>query len=184
MGLGTPKLHSFDPSFLDSHEEAFANHQAPRLGIPKGCLVLGFLKLEHREASSGAPRFFFRCAPRPNASRFVDYVLGIVNANCAVRVVEAPGDHVEGVTELPCPPESPLPNTQVEGALLAIEESVEATPTPLEGKEASATQSVERPEARTQPSMATPTEEDTRPKVLIHGEWRKVPDGYPRDASG
>ena len=33
--------------------------------------------------------------------------------------------------------------------------------------------------------MATPTEEeDTRPKVLIRGEWRKVPDGYPADASG
>ena len=26
LGLGTPKLHSFDPSFLDGHEEAFANH--------------------------------------------------------------------------------------------------------------------------------------------------------------
>ena len=33
-------------------------------------------------------------------------------------------------------------------------------------------------------SMATPTEEDTRPKVLIRGQWRKVPDGYPTDASG
>ena len=32
--------------------------------------------------------------------------------------------------------------------------------------------------------MATPTDEDTRPKVLILGEWRKVPDGYPGDASG
>ena len=33
--------------------------------------------------------------------------------------------------------------------------------------------------------MATPTEEeDTRPKVLIYGEWRNVPDGYPADASG
>ena len=32
--------------------------------------------------------------------------------------------------------------------------------------------------------MATPTEHNTRPKVLIRGEWRKVPDGYPRDASG
>ena len=32
--------------------------------------------------------------------------------------------------------------------------------------------------------MATPTEEDTRPKVLIRGEWRKVLDGYSRDASG
>ena len=31
--------------------------------------------------------------------------------------------------------------------------------------------------------MATPTKEDTRLKVLICGEWRKVPDGYPRDAS-
>ena len=31
--------------------------------------------------------------------------------------------------------------------------------------------------------MATPTEEDTHSKVLIYGEWRKVPDGYPRDAS-
>ena len=32
--------------------------------------------------------------------------------------------------------------------------------------------------------MATPTEEETYPKVLICGQWRKVPDGYPRDASG
>ena len=32
--------------------------------------------------------------------------------------------------------------------------------------------------------MATPTDEDTRPKVLIYGEWRKVPDGYPKDGSG
>ena len=31
--------------------------------------------------------------------------------------------------------------------------------------------------------MATSTEEDTRPKVLIRGQWRKVRDGYPRDAS-
>ena len=84
--------------------------------------------------------------------------------------------------ELPGPPESPPPSTQVEGALSAIEESVQATPVPLEGKEASAEQSVESPEAKAQPSMATPTEEDTRPKALIRGEWRKVPDGYPADA--
>ena len=90
---------------------------------------------------------------------------------------------MEGVTELPGPPESP-PSTQVEAALSAIEESVQATPTPLEGKEASAEQIVESPEARPQPSMATSTEEDTRPKVLIRGEWRKVPDGYPTDACG
>ena len=60
-----------------------------------------------------------------------------------------------------------------------------ATSTPLEGKDASAEQSVESPEARPQPSVDTPTEEeDTRPKVLIREEWRKVPDGYPADASG
>ena len=43
---------------------------------------------------------------------------------------------------------------------------------------------MESPEAKPQPSMATPTEEDTCPKVLIRGEWRKVPNGYPADASG
>ena len=32
--------------------------------------------------------------------------------------------------------------------------------------------------------MTTPTEEDTRPKVLIRGEGRRVPDGYLVDASG
>ena len=48
LGLGTPKLHSFDLSFLVGLEEAFANHQAPRLGIPNGRLVLWFSKLEHR----------------------------------------------------------------------------------------------------------------------------------------
>ena len=73
------------------------------------------------------------------------------------------------MTELPCPPGFP-PSTQVAAALSGIEESVWATPTPLEGKEASAEQSVEGPEAKAQLSMATPTEEDTRPKVLIRGE--------------
>ena len=76
------------------------------------------------------------------------------------------------------------PRTQVEGGLSAIEESAQASPTPLEGKEASAEQSVESSEASPQTSMATLTQEDTRPKVLIRGEWRKVPDGYPADASG
>ena len=91
-----------------------------------------------------------------------------------MQVVEAPGDDVEGVTELPCPPEPPPPppNTQVDVALVAIEESVPATPTPLGDKEASGEESVESPEATLQPSLATLTEEDTRPKVFIHGEWR------------
>ena len=44
---------------------------------------------------------------------------------------------------------------------------------------------VPKKKAKGQPSVDTPTEEeDTRPKVLICGEWRKVPDGYPVDASG
>ena len=78
----------------------------------------------------------------------------------------------------------PPPGTQVESAFPATEESVHTTPAPLECKEASAEQSLESPEARTQSSMATPTEEDDRPKVLIRGEWRKVPHDYTRDASG
>ena len=118
----------------------------------------------------------------PMGAGFVDYVLSIVNADRAERVAQAPSDDVKGLTEL-CPPES-LPSTQVEGALSANQDGVQATPTPLKGKEASAEQSVESPEARPQPSVDTPTEEeDTRPKVLIRGEWRKVPDGYPADAS-
>ena len=64
-----------------------------------------------------------------------------------------------------------------------IEEGVQATATPLEGKEASAEQSMESPEARLQPCMATPTKENTRPKVLVRGEWRMVLDGNPGDAS-
>ena len=106
--------------------------------------------------------------------------LCIINVDCGVRVIEAPGDDVEGVTELPCHLESPPPNTQVKGALSAIEESLQVVPTPLEGTE----QTVESPEARTQLSMATPSQKDTHPKVLRRGEWRKVPDGYPRGASG
>ena len=43
---------------------------------------------------------------------------------------------------------------------------------------------MEGPEAKAQPSMATPaTKEDTRPKVLIRGGWRKVPNSGPKDAS-
>ena len=43
---------------------------------------------------------------------------------------------------------------------------------------------MESPEARPQPSVDTPTEEeDTRPKVLIREEWRNVPHGCPADAA-
>ena len=45
-------------------------------------------------------------------------------------------------------------------------------------------QSVEGPEPRAPPSMATlATEEITRRKFLIRGDWRKVPDSYPKHAS-
>ena len=67
---------------------------------------------------------------------FVGYVLSIVNADHCVRVIQAPGDDLEGVDELPCPPSSP-PSSQVQGALFKIQESVQATPTPLKGKDAS-----------------------------------------------
>ena len=79
-------------------------------------LNIAKLAMEHRGSFSDVPLV-------PMGPGFVDYVLGIVDADRAVRVVEVPGDDVEGVTELPCPPES-LPSTQVEGALSAIEESV------------------------------------------------------------
>ena len=90
--------------------------------------------VEHRGAFSNVPLV-------PMGAGFVDYVLSIVSADRAVRVVQVPGADVEGVTELSGPPESP-PSTQVEGALSAKEDSVQATPTPLEGKEASAEHSV------------------------------------------
>ena len=66
----------------------------------------------------------------PMGPGFVDYSLSIVNVDCFVRVIELLGDDLEGVTEVPCPPESP-PSTQVEDAISAIEASVQATPTPL-----------------------------------------------------
>ena len=140
-------------------------------------LNIAKLVVEHQGTFSDVPLV-------PMGGSFVDYVLSMVNIDRVLRAVEAPGDDVEGVTELSCPPEPPPPpSNQVEGALSAIEESVHTTPTPLEGKEASAEQSMKSLEARPQPSMATSTKEDTRPKVLIRGEWRKVPDGYPEDAS-
>ena len=63
-------------------------------------LNIAKVAVEHRGPFSDVPLV-------PMGPGFVDYVLGIVNADRAVRVVEAPGDDVGGVTELPCPPESP-----------------------------------------------------------------------------
>ena len=56
--------------------------------------------VEHRGTFSNVPLV-------PMGAGFVDYVLSIVNADRAVRVAQAPGDDVEGVTELSGPPESP-----------------------------------------------------------------------------
>ena len=53
--------------------------------------------MEHRSSFSDVPLV-------PMGPGFVDYVLSIGNADRVVRVVEAPGDDVDGVTELPCPP--------------------------------------------------------------------------------
>ena len=72
--------------------------------------------VEHRGSFSDVP--LVQMGPG-----FVDYVLGIVNDDRVVRVVEAPGDDVEGVTELPCPPQS-APSSQVEGNPSVMEESV------------------------------------------------------------
>ena len=110
--------------------------------------------------------FFFRCSPHPMGPSFVNYVLSIVNADRTVRVIGPRGDDLEQVPELLCPPEHPPPpSTQVEGAHSGIEDSVQATPTPLKGKDASSEQAWKaRREDRAQPSMATrATEEDTRP---------------------
>ena len=160
-------------SFLTAMKKLSQTTKHRALGFQKKGRYCGFQSLNIMKMAVGHRGSFSHVPLVPMGPGFVDYVLGIVNADRAVWVVEAPGDDVEGVTEFPCPPESP-PSTQVECAPSAIEESVQATPTPLEGKEASAEQSVESPEARTQPSTPTP---------LIHGEWRKVPDGYLRDAS-
>ena len=70
-------------------------------------LNIARLVVEHRGTFSDVPFV-------PMAAGFVDYVLSIVNADRAVWVVQAPGDDVEGVTELsallsppPPPPEHP-----------------------------------------------------------------------------
>ena len=39
----------------------------------------------------------------PTPPGFVSLVLYVVNADCALRVIQAPGDDLEGGTELPCP---------------------------------------------------------------------------------
>ena len=56
-------------------------------------LNIAKLVVEHRGTFSNVPFV-------PMGAGFVDCLLSIVNANCAVRLVQAPGDDVEGVTEL------------------------------------------------------------------------------------
>ena len=80
-------------------------HQA--LGFQKDGWSCGFqglhltnLVVDHRGSFSDFPL-------TPMGLGFVDYVLSIVNVDHAVRVIEPPADDLEGVIELPCPPESP-----------------------------------------------------------------------------
>ena len=129
--VGTLELHPFDSSFLIGAQEALLNHQAPGLGIPSGRLVLWFSKWWWWITG-----VLFRMSLTPMGPSFVDYVLRVVNADHAMRVIEPPRDDLEGVIELPCPLESP-PSTQVDGALSGIKESVHATPTPLKDAEQS-----------------------------------------------
>ena len=135
-------------------------------------MYLTNLVVDHRGSFSDVPLTL-------TGPSFVDYLLSIVNADCIVQVIGPPGDDLEGVAQLPCPPQPPTtPELKVH---------FRATPTPLKGKGASSEQSVEGPEAKAQPSMATlATQEDTSPKTSqpICGEWRKVPGSYPKDASG
>ena len=77
-----------------------------------------------------------QCKESPNGSKSVNSVLRIVNVDRAVWVIQPPSDDLEGVTELPCPFVS-RPSTLVEGALSEMEESVQTTPNPLKGKDAS-----------------------------------------------
>ena len=171
--MPTVLAHAFD---RERHRRS-AKHWA--LGFQKASWSCGFqslhitnLVVDHRASFSDVPL-------TPMGPGFVDYVLSIVNVDRSVRVIEPLGDDLEGVIELPCPPESP--------------------PTPKLKVHSWGSRRVFRPppphsKARRPPlskawkaggsGMATPTEDDTRPKVLIRGEWRKVPDGYLRDAFG
>ena len=75
--------------------------------------------------------------------------------------------------------------TPLKGKDAETQESARATPILLKAKDASYEESVEGLEPKAQPSMAAAaTEEDTSRKVLIHAELRKMPDSYPKDASG
>ena len=98
--------------------------------------------------------------------------------DCVLRIAKTAlcGFNCEGVNGLPCTPKSP-PSHQIEGELSGIEESVKATPTPLK-------QGCLFRARRKLPWPLMPRRKYTCPKVLIGGEWRKVPDSYPKDASG
>ena len=163
-------IHLFRP-FLTAIKKLCLTTKHRALGFQKdgwSCGLQGLhitnVVVHHRGSFSDVPL-------TPMGPGFPDYVFSIVNADRAVWVIEPPNDDLEGVTELPCPHESPR-STQIEVALSGIEDSVEATPTQLEGKEAFAEQSVEGPEAKAQPSLATPTKEDTSTKKCFSNALR------------
>ena len=68
-------------------------------------------------------------------------------------------DNFKGVAETHTPPTSPS-STQVQGALSETQDNVQASPTPLEGKDAYSKRSMEASESKGQLAMATPTIEE------------------------
>ena len=167
-------------AFLTGHKKLCLTTKQSGLGIQKDGWSCSFQSLHISNLVVGRCGSF---SGVPLTQRGLGFVERIVDHT--VRIIAPPGVDWKGSTQLPCSPEPPPPpSTLVEGALSGIQESVTTAPTPLEGKEACVKQSVEGADAKAQPSMAALTEQDTGPKVLIRGEWRKVPDGYLRDASG
>ena len=95
--------------FLSAPKKSSRTTKHRALGFQTDGWSCGFQSLniakqvvEHRGTFSNVPLV-------PMGAGFVGYVLSIVNADRAVRVVQAPGDDVEGVTELSGPPEPPPP---------------------------------------------------------------------------
>ena len=99
-------MHLICP-FLTAMKKLSLTTKHRALGLQKDGWSCGFQSLNIAKLAVEHQGTFSDVSLVPMGAGFVDYVLGIVNADGAVQVVEAPGDDVEGVTELPCPPESP-----------------------------------------------------------------------------
>ena len=126
-----------------------------------------------------------RAQDKIRSGNVVGYVLSVLTADPAVRVVESLGEDLEGGSELYCPPEPPPPRPPAPHSIVhfrAWRRLFKLAPPhpkarrPLPSKEWKA--------RRLKPNLPwTPTWEDP-PKILIRGEWCKVPNGYPTDVFG